>query len=139
VGEIAAAVLLLSGAGLLLRTLSSLNAVDPAYRAENVLTMYVTVPISRYATPQRLLCFYQAVEHGIAALPGVRVAAVGGNVPLDGSYMAQGFEIVGDPAPDRANQPRARYQIVSARYFHALDIPILTGRAFTDPATGPGN
>jgi len=135
VGEIAAAVLLLSGAGLLLRTLSSLNAVDPGYRADSVLTMYVSVPINRYATPERLLGFYQAVEQGIAALPGVRVAAVGGNVPLDGSFMAQAFEIVGEPAPDRTNQPLARYQIVSARYFQALDIPVLQGRAFTDQDT----
>ena len=135
VGEIAAAVLLLSGAGLLLRTLISLNAVDPGYRADSVLTMYVTVPINRYATPERLLGFYQAVEQGIAALPGVRVAAVGGNVPLDGSNIVQRFEIVGDPAPDGASQRVARYQIVSARYFQALDIPVLEGRAFTDQDT----
>jgi putative ABC transport system permease protein len=97
--------------------------------------MYVSVPINRYATPERLLGFYQAVEQGIAALPGVRVAAVGGNVPLDGSFMAQAFEIVGEPAPDRTNQPLARYQIVSARYFQALDISVLQGRAFTDQDT----
>lgn len=135
VGEVAAAVLLLSGAGLLLRTLVALDDVDPGYRASNVLTMHVSLPVGRYPTPERALAFYQAAEREIAGLPGVRIASLGGNLPLDGWDIGQGFEVVGNPAPDAAHQPAAHYQIIGPRYFDALGIRLLRGRAFTDRDT----
>jgi putative ABC transport system permease protein len=131
VGQIAIAVLLAAGAGLLLRTLASLNDVDPGYRAENVLTMSLSLPRSRYPTPADALTFYQSIEREIAALPGIRDVALGGNLPLDGWDIGQGFEIVGQPSPGEANQASAHYQIVSARYFDTLGIPLVRGRAFT--------
>jgi putative ABC transport system permease protein len=131
VGEVATAVLLVSGAGLLIRTLAALNAVDAGFRAERVLTMAVSLPISRYPTPDAALVFYQAVEREVAAIPGVRVAALGDSLPLDGWNIGQGFEVVGDPPLDRANQKAAHYQIISPDYFRALGIPVLRGRPFT--------
>src|SRR3954470_8768282 len=131
VAEVATAVLLVSGAGLLVRTLMALQAVDPGFRGERVLTMSVGLPISKYPTPDSALTFYRAVEREIAAAPGVRVVALGDSLPLDGWNIGQGFEIVGDPPIDRANQKAAHYQIVSSEYFRALGIPLLRGRAFS--------
>jgi putative ABC transport system permease protein len=136
--EVAGAVLLVTGAGLLVRTLMSLNAVDPGYRAENVLTMYVSVPFNRYK-PDQLAAFYDGIEREVAQVPGVRAAALGGNLPLDGSDMGQTFQVVGTPAPpDRANQPLAQYKTVGGRYFQTLGIPILQGRAFNDRDVATG-
>jgi putative ABC transport system permease protein len=110
--EVGIAVVLVSGATLLARTVMSLGRVDPGYRASNVLTMYVSPPLTRYATPERALAFYEDAKREIAALPGVRGVAIGGNLPLDGWDIGQGFEVVGDPPADKANQPSAHYQIV---------------------------
>jgi len=130
-GEIAVAVLLVAGAGLLLRTLAALDGADPGYHAKNVLTMYVSLPLTRYPTPEKALTFYQAVEREIAGLPGVEDVALGGNLPLDGWDIGQGFEIVGQPSQGEANAPSAHYQMVGARYFDTLGIRLLRGRAFT--------
>jgi putative ABC transport system permease protein len=137
--EVAVAVVLLTGAGLLVRTLVALDAVDSGASAHNVLTMVVALPDSRYPTSARALQFYEAAEREIAALPGVRSVSFGGSLPLDGWDIGQGFSVVGDPAPDRANQPAAHYQITGPRFFQTLGIPLLRGRAFgtSDTASSP--
>ena len=133
--EVGIAVVLVSGATLLVRTVTSLGRVDPGYTAPNVLTMYVSPPLTRYATPERALQFYEGAKRAIAALPGVRAVAIGGSLPLDGWDIGQGFQIVGDPPVDKSSQPSAHYQIVGAEYFAVLGIPILRGRAFADRDT----
>ena len=135
VGEIAVAVLLLSGAGLLVRTLMALNGADPGFRAERVLTMSIGLPFNRYASAERLLTFYRSAERELSAIPGVSVAAFGGSLPLDGFEIGQGFEVVGDPPAGDANMKSAHYQIVSAGYFRALGIDLVRGRSFTDHDT----
>ena len=130
--EVGIAVVLVSGATLLARTVTSLRRVDPGFAASNVLTLHVSPPLSRYATPERALVFYENARRAVAALPGVRAAAIGGNLPLDGWDIGQSFEIVGDPPIDKASQPSAHYQIVGPEYFAVLGIPILRGRAFSE-------
>jgi predicted permease len=130
--QIAIAVMLSAGAGLLVRTVASLGAVDPGYHAADVLTAYVTLPVARYRTPDTHLAFFQAVERELRSMPGVRAAAVGGNLPLDGWDIGQGFEIVGQPSKGEANQPAAHYQMVSASYLDTLGIRLLRGRGFDD-------
>ena len=130
--EVAVAVVLVSGATLLVQTVTSLRRVDPGFAAPNVLTMYVSPPLSRYATPESALEFYMAAKREIETLPGVRAVAIGGSLPLDGWDIGQGFEIAGEPPVDRANRPSAHYQIVGAEYFDVLGIPLLQGRAFTE-------
>ncbi len=132
--QIAVAVLLVSGATLLGRTLVSLSQVDPGYRATSVLTMRIGLPFGRYPQP-RIAAFYESVERALSALPGVRAAAVGTNLPLDGWDIGQGFQVIGEPAPDKANQPSAHYQMIGTRYFETLGIPLVRGRAFTDRDT----
>ena len=133
--EVAAAVLLVSGAGLLVRTLMALDDVDPGYRADSVLTMSVGLPVARYRTPQQALGFYRAVERRVTAIPGVRNVSFGGSLPLDGWNIGNAFSVVGDPAIDPSHQPAAHYQMVGPRYFEVLGIQISRGRGFTDRDT----
>jgi putative ABC transport system permease protein len=134
VGEVATAVLLLCGAGLLLRTLLTLEAFDPGYRADadSVLTMDFTLPESRYPTPESMRRFYDQVEEEVLALPGVRSAGWATTLPLGNAQIGQNrFQIVGDPPPAPENRPEADYQIVSPTYFQTLQLPIVAGRSFT--------
>jgi putative ABC transport system permease protein len=135
VGEVAAAVLLVAGAGLLVRTLVALNRIDPGFRAEHVLTLQVGLPLNRYASPEKLLTFYQAVEREAAAIPGVSSAAFGGSLPLDGWDISQGFSVVGDPPIEQSRSLSAHYQIVSAAYFETLGIDVVRGRPFDEHDT----
>jgi len=133
VTEVATAVLLLFGAGLLLRTLLSVEGVDRGYRARSILTMIVDPLGSRYPTVASLLQFFEAVEHEVAAVPGVRSVAWASTLPLGESYAgSSSFEIVGDAPVDEAQRPTADYQIVSSTYFETVDLPVVAGRAFDD-------
>lgn len=135
-GEIATAVVLLFGAGLLLRTLIAVDNVDRGYEAEGVLTMIVDPLGARYPTEASLMQFYEQVEQEIRAIPGVSGVAWASTLPLGTSSAGQlSFAIVGD-APREESQPTlADYQIVSANYFETLELPVLAGRAFTDRDT----
>lgn len=132
VGEVATAVVLLFGAGLLLRTLLAVENVDRGYSAESVLTMVVDPLGSQYPTDASLLQFYEAVEREVMAVPGVQSVAWATTLPLGPSYAGQSFfEIVGEtPAENRS--PAADYQVVNPAYFRTLDIPIVAGRPFDD-------
>src|SRR6185503_7950094 len=133
VGEVATAVLLLFGAGLLLRTLIAVESVDRGYRAKRVLTMMVDPLGSRYPTAAALLQFFDAVEREITVLPGVRSVAWTSTLPLGPSDAGQSFfEIAGDPPVDDSQRPIADYQIVSPAYFRTLDLPVVAGRGFDD-------
>jgi putative ABC transport system permease protein len=128
--QIAVAVMLVSGAGLLLRTLNSLQKVDGGFRAEHVLTMRVALPLSRYPSPDRALAFYRAAEREVGALPGVRSVSFGGSLPMDGWDIGQSFELVDNPAKDPSLMPAAHYQMVGVGWFNTLGISLLRGRAF---------
>jgi putative ABC transport system permease protein len=130
---VAVAVLLLVGAGLLLRTLMAVEHVDRGYRAEGVLTMLVDPLGDEYPSEDALLRFFEAVEREVAALPGVRGVAWASTLPLGESTLgSSSFEVVGDPPVDESQRPSADYQIVSPDYFRTLDLPVVTGRGFSD-------
>ena len=135
-GEVATAVLLLFGAGLLLRTLMAVETVDRGYRANHVLTMIVDPIGSRYPTPEALTQFYKQVEDEISALPAVRGVAWASTLPMGPSYAGTAFfDVAGAPPIDESLRPVADYQIVSPTYFDTLDLPIVSGRSFTDRDT----
>ena len=139
IGEVATAVLLLFGAGLLLRTLMAVEGFDRGYRAESVLSMLVDPLGSKYPTPESLQQFYDQVEAEIAAVPGVTSVAWADSLPLD--FFDSGgvsFDIVGDPPVDESQRPSTAYQVVSPAYFSTLDLPILAGRAFDRRDTRDG-
>jgi putative ABC transport system permease protein len=144
-GEIAAAVLVLCGAGLFLRTLLALESVDPGYRAQNVWTAEINLPSSfsntgsgatAYASAETRLAFYRDVEEQVQGLPGVRRVAWGMALPLDGWRLGMLFQIDGEPRLPEGRGQGTRYQVVSAGYFATLGIPILEGRSFTDRDRG---
>ncbi|MGH9143779.1 MAG: ABC transporter permease [Vicinamibacterales bacterium] len=138
VAEVAAAVLLLAGAGLLVRTLIALNGIDPGFHADRVLTLQVGLPLNRYGGVEKLLAFYRSGERELSAIPGVTSAAFGGSLPLDGWDIGQGFTIAGDPSVEPSRMPSAHYQIVSASYFKTLGIEVMRGRAFDEHDTVQG-
>jgi putative ABC transport system permease protein len=136
--QVAVSVLLLCGAGLLLRTLLILEDVDSGSRATNVLAMEVSVPFANpglpnpgpYATEAGRANFYDAVEREVSALAGVKSAAWGSALPLDGRWIAMPAQVEGDPPQPEGLRPLAFYELVSASYFRTLDIPLLFGRHF---------
>jgi putative ABC transport system permease protein len=135
-GEIATAVLLLFGAGLLLRTLMAVDRVDRGYRAGSVLTMMVDPLGGRYPTPASLLQFFDVVEDEIRTVPGVASVGWASTLPLGDSVLGDvPFDIVGDAPSADSRRPTADYQIVSASYFETIDLPIVEGRAFTEHDT----
>jgi putative ABC transport system permease protein len=139
VGEVATAVVLLFGAGLLLRTLMAVENVERGYGAEGVLTMMVDPLGSQYPTPASLIQFFDSVEGEVRALPGVRSAAWASTLPLGPSDEGdRSFEIVGDAQPEEGQRPIADYQTVSPAYFQTLDLPVVAGRAFNDRDTPDG-
>jgi putative ABC transport system permease protein len=130
-GEVAAAVLLLFGAGLLLRTLIAVGSFDRGYRAESVLSMLVDPLGSKYPTPEALQQFYDEVEGEVRATPGVADLAWTSALPL--AFFEDGgisYEILGDPPVEPARRPSGEYQVVSASYFSTLDLPVVAGRGF---------
>jgi putative ABC transport system permease protein len=130
VGQVAAAVLLLCGAGLLLRTLLAVSTVDGGFRATNVLTMMIGIsPTAVFrGTPDSWYQFYDSIEREVQAVPGVRSAGLGGALPLDGGWYTQAFDIVGDPPKPRANRDNAGYHMITPTYFETLDVPMVAGR-----------
>ncbi|MEO8677547.1 MAG: ABC transporter permease [Vicinamibacterales bacterium] len=133
VGEVAMAVLLLFGAGLLLRTLLAVQSYDRGYRAESVLTMLVDPLNSSYPTPARLQQFFDQVEAEVRAVPGVADVGWSSALPLGESLygdFALTYEMVGDPPVEEARKPTTDYQVVSATYFSTLELPIVAGRGF---------
>jgi len=139
IAEVAGAVLLLAGAGLLIRTLASMTAADPGYHADSALTMSVSLPLSRYPDQTHALTFFRRADAALAAIPGVQSVGFVDNLPLDGWDIGQPVEIAGDPPTDAASRRSAHYQITSPRYFETLGIQLARGRAFTDRdvATAP--
>jgi putative ABC transport system permease protein len=127
IAEIAACVVLLVGAGLLLRSFMKLSQVNPGFRTDHVLTMQLSLPASRY-TGLNVAQFYQRLVERTEQLPGVLSAGVCRFLPLAGADASLNFQIEGQPATSTANQPRAKYRSNSPGYFSAMAIPLSRGR-----------
>jgi putative ABC transport system permease protein len=139
VSEIASCVVLLAGAGLLIRSFARLESVNPGFRPDHVLTMQIALPETRYSG-QKIALFYQQLVERLHALAGVRYAAIARNLPLAGSDASLNFVIENRPVESSAEQSRAKYRAASADYFAALGIPLVGGRYFdrTDGQKTPG-
>ncbi|MGH9218409.1 MAG: ABC transporter permease [Vicinamibacterales bacterium] len=133
VSQVATAVLLLFGAGLLLRTLIAVSSYDRGYRAESVLSMLVDPLGPTYPTPETLQQFYDQVEAEVRAVPGVADVGWSSGLPLGESIFGEypfHYEIVGDAPVDAARKPTTAFQIVNPTYFSTLELPIVAGRTF---------
>jgi putative ABC transport system permease protein len=129
--ELALSVMLLVGAGLLIRSLWQLRHVDPGFDAANVLGMRISVPVSRYAASRERAVLYQGMLDRIRALPGVEGAAATNDLPFSGSRTSTSFDIDGRP-PAAGEFRNSDYRTVSSGYFNVMRIPLLRGRSFTD-------
>jgi putative ABC transport system permease protein len=127
-GEIAIAIVLLAGAGLLLESLTRLLAVDPGFRAEGVLTTEITLPRRKFRTLEGSAAFIESYLAGLRALPGVEAAGAAMGLPMGSIYNYFEFRIAGE-APTGA-APYAGYTSVTPGYFEALGIPLRDGRSF---------
>jgi putative ABC transport system permease protein len=132
VSEIALSLVLLVGAGLLVKSFMRLQHVNAGFDARNVLTMEVTLPRIQYPKTAEQNAFVQQALQRIATLPGVQSAAVTINLPLVGTW-GMGYSI-----PGRPNEPNqvADNANVTPRYFQTMGIPLLQGRDFSDYDTG---
>ncbi|MDQ3805394.1 MAG: ABC transporter permease, partial [Acidobacteriota bacterium] len=133
--EVALALMLVVGAGLLMKGFWRLRAVEPGFRAEGVLTMKVILPAAKYAKPEQRRAFYDESLRRVRALPGVESAAMISFLPLTFRGMYFVFTAEGRPPLTRAQAPNAVYRVVSTDYFRAMGIPVLRGRAFAESDT----
>ena len=135
VGEVAIALLLVVGAGLVLRSMQKLMNVNPGFDANGVLVVDINLPNS-YDTPERVRQFFAQLNERVRALPNVESVAMTSNVPLAGSGYTSDFSIEGR-APD-AYGSEITNRVVSPEYFRTMRVPVLRGRTFneTDRADG---
>ena len=130
VAEVALSFALLIGAGLLLRSLERLLAVDKGFDAERVLSSYLLLPFSRYSERYQQAAFFREVRERAQALPGVQTAGLVSDIPLGGGSNG-GVAIEGREYPP-GKEPFAEKRIASPGYFGVLRIPILAGRVFNE-------
>jgi putative ABC transport system permease protein len=135
VGQVAVALVLLVGAGLLVRSFTALTRVDSGIDADNLLTFDIVLSGSRAQNRATQSSFYDAVLREIRVLPGVLAAGAAVTLPIGGDDFGATFAIEGRPAPSPADEPSAGYQIVTPGYFEAIGMQVRAGRDFSDSDT----
>ena len=131
-GEVAVALILLVGAGLMVKSLYRLLAVDPGFKTDRILTMDMHLRTTQYAKDPAILNFWQQVLYRVRALPGVESAALGTVVPLTDSHSRSDITIEGMALPKPGSFPHPDGHSVSPGYLRTLGVPLLRGREFTD-------
>ena len=133
VAEIAFAVLLVTAAGLLIRSFWALSHVNPGFRSEHVLTARISPNQSFCNDPERCLAFYRTLQEQIRTSPGVDSAALVNTLPLGGRVAKRSLEIENHrPAPGQELVPLFWLHVVTPDYFRVMGVPIVSGRTFTD-------
>lgn len=132
IAEVALSLVLLFGAGLMIRSFQRLQRVSPGFDSENVMTMTLAVAGSKFHSPLQQIGFYQQVLQRVRALPAVQSAGVIDNVPLDGGGSHQPIAIEGRPALAMADQPEIDVRLTTPGYLSSMRISILRGRDFTE-------
>ena len=138
VGQVAVSLLLLIGAGLLVRSFSKLLSVDPGFDPQNVLTMNVSLPTVKYADPQKQITFFDELLRRVSALPGAQSAAISAALPLTPKRITPVLP-EGQPEVPLSERPFIIIEATSPGLLETLHIPLRAGRAFTDTdnATAP--
>ena len=131
VAQLAFALALLVGAGLLTRSFMALQSVDPGFDPRGVLTLSMTTPPASYPEPAQVSAFYERLIERVEALPGVESAAAASNLPFSGGGTDVGFLIEGQPEPGPGEGNGIWYRQVTPEFLATLRIPILQGRGFT--------
>jgi len=132
IAEVALALVLLSGTGLLMKSFARLQNVNPGFNPRNALTFEVSLPKIQYPDDPSIVRFNNEAHRRIAALPAVQAAGFSTILPLAGTNSDSSFAIEGRPSNDNNPSPDEEKRQVSPDYFRALQIPLIKGRFFTD-------
>jgi putative ABC transport system permease protein len=128
VAEVALALTLLTGAGLLIKSFARLQGVDPGFEPRRLLTFNLSLPASRYHSDTAQIAFFDQVIPAVSAVPGVRGVGATSVMPFGGGWSTAGFEIEGYQTPPKQPGPWGDIRIVSPSYFATLGIPLRRGR-----------
>jgi putative ABC transport system permease protein len=135
IAEVALAVIVLIGAGLLIRSFIRLRGVDPGFQPAGLLTVRVPLGGGRNAAPDRRIAFFRQASDRVATLPGVRAVGAVNALPLTGLGLGTTFAVDGRPAPSPEQRPIGLLRSATPAYFGAMGIPLLAGRALADSDT----
>lgn len=137
--EVAISLLLLIGAGLLAKSFLRLQSVSPGFDVKNLLVVRLSLPKSQYSRPETVTSFCEQLSNRIEVLPGVQSLSAISVLPLSGSRMRVNFNLVGRPPASLADQPVTQYRMIAPDYFRTMDIPVRSGRDFSqkDALTSP--
>jgi len=136
VAEIALSLVLVAGAGLLLRSFAQVLKVDPGFRPEGVLTMRMSLPDAKYSQPQQVREFYHNLLDRVQSLPGVEASGAINLLPLGGLSSSGTTTIDTQSVPPADRTPEVDYRAVTPGYFKAMGIPLLRGRFFDEGDSG---
>ena len=129
--QIALALVVLAGSGLLLRSFQRLNAVRPGWNPDHLATFWLSLPQPRYPRDSAVVRFYALLTRRVAELPGVRAVGVSSNLPLeDRGQNTSPIWVEGDPSASSKLPPLQQFVTTDGGYFKAMDIPLLAGRTF---------
>src|SRR4051812_43063643 len=139
VSEVALSLVLLVGAGLMIRSFSRLLAVDPGFKPDHVLTAFVSLPVAKYSKREEQVGFYDRLLERLRNVPGVSAAGVVTDIPLYGG-SSTGFDVDGRPPALPGQRAMTDYRIINSDYFTVMGMRIVKGRAFSrhDTETAPG-
>ena len=130
--EVALSLVLLVGAGLFFRSFISVFRTDPGFNPENVLTMSLILPTSKYTDEPKRAAFYADLVQRVKATAGVESAAAVNFLPLGGSNASDAYLVEGEAEPAPGSENIGRYRVCTPDYFSTMQIPVLKGRAFTE-------
>jgi putative ABC transport system permease protein len=131
VSEVALALVLLAGAGLMIRSMASLLSISPGFRTDHLLTMHLNLTAPKYQDEKRVKAFNDELLEHIARVPGVQSVAIGSGLPMLDRISATPFRVQGQPAPADGTGSLTDQTPVGDGYFETLGMPILRGRSFT--------
>ncbi|HEV2802100.1 MAG TPA: ABC transporter permease [Pyrinomonadaceae bacterium] len=133
VAQVALALVLLIGSTLMIKSFLRLQAVDPGFKTDNLLTLRVTVPRSKYPEDNQVVAFHRQALERLKSLPDVRSVGAVSALPFGGNLGARtSFWIEGRPAPPPGEELSTDVRVTDENYFQAIGIPLLSGRTFTE-------
>ncbi|MEO8500077.1 MAG: ABC transporter permease [Vicinamibacteria bacterium] len=130
IGQMALAMMLLAGAGLLLRSFAQLQEVKPGFEASNALTFRIALPAQAYKDESLRVAFFDRLIERLSALPGAKTAAATLGLPLNGTQVNISFEVANRPELPPSQQPSMEMRAATPAYFKAMGIPLIRGRVF---------